>query len=374
MRRSRLPPPSLLAAMLAGAVLLSAAWPEKHVLGCCAVKSAYRTRTAWRVEVQAPGSVASNRSLVTNHSDLNIAIRTCCAAGYCSPAAVPCRPLFRTVEDPSDALWLRTYDSGGEMLVLVRAGLLALIVLIVAILVDGALARPRRERIAYAPLAALVLLSLSALLQLCLIPRRWQPSLAGAGILQSILWIAMVIVGAFMLPGAALALQSIAVANAQIAMLTVRALFWCVTGCVAFALLAGRFYARNLWLQLRIFYSNNNVHSDVDYAQDVYMEQLNISYDFLGGISDNPLLKQVNESINDSAKSVLRATLGPGNSAREFSGLDDPDEGDTIDDDILRMPPGSTHPIPQRDGQERRVRTQEDTPLLYGSGLTEGVP
>ena len=379
MRRTRLPPLAVLIALMAGAILISAAWPEKQATGCCAVKSMVQMGDGakWRVEVMS-SKAARNGSSITHHiADLPKSIRTCCAAGYCSPIAVPCVTKTRTIEDPSDALWLRAYNEGGEMVVLVRGGILTLIIMVGAILVDGAMARPRRERIAYAPLAALVLLSLSALLQLCLIPRRYQPSLLGSGIVQTIIWIVMILVGAFVLPGIALTIQTISLLVAQFVFLTARSMFWGFLGCANFLFLITRFYIRNLILQIQVFYSSKNVHNDIDYAQDVYMEQLNISYEFVGGISYNALLRKIPAGINDSARLVLKATMGIGNSVREFADLDDTDDEEDVDDEIvpnfsaglvLRMPPGNSNSIPQRnDGFLDRRGRRDDDINLYGA-------
>lgn len=376
-RRSRLPPLPLMAALFAGAIILSAARPASppYVMGgCCAVKVASLHAGIWRVQVVNPDYEWLTAPAANFTSD----IRICCSAGYCEPAAVPCSrrrsSLIQAIaefaassEDPSDALWLRSYRNGNEIAVLTRAGMLALLILIAAIIVEGGLLRPRRPGVGRFPFIFLGLSALSALLQLVVLPRKLQPDAFGSGPFQSILYLVFVFGGALLIPGITIVFHSIALVAVNFSILTTLTLFWSALGISKFLVGVIRFYFRNCWLQIRLLYGKDSLSLNVDYAQDIYIEQLNISYDFVTGISQNPLLKRVPKSINDTAKLVLRSTLGPG-SARRFADMTSDDDDDDNEDVGQTTPTtgfGEDEEIPLRN-YDSFLRNRELSPAIQG--------
>lgn len=257
-------------------------------------------------------------------------------------------------EDPSDALWFRAYDEGAELVVLARAGLLALILFLAAVIVEGAAFQPRRSGLAHSALGGLLLIGLSALLQLLLVPRAWQMPLWGAGPLRTTLCILAVILGAAALPACVLALQTVAVLYWHYVALIVQVLFWVLVGLVHFLYAVVVFYTRNLWIQLRVLYAGDG--ADEDSAQDVYIAQLNVSYNFVSAVGANALLRRVAASANNTAKRVLESANGAaynqdhtsvdGDSAR------DSNDGSLSSDDVSRA------------SLQRSPRLNEHTPLL----------
>lgn len=249
--------------------------------------------------------------------------------GWCVPAAVPCEMHLahqRSSEDPTDALWLRAYNQGSELVVLLRMGALAALLVVLAVLVDGALPRPRRAGWARAPATALALLATSVLLILVLVPRKWQFQAWGGGVIQSVLWMSSVISFAVVMPGLFLIVRALIRCTLHAAILTVKALFWTIVGAVEFAIALTKFYTENLKHDCQALYAADEIHPD-----DTYMNQLTAAHKLLTAVSFNPLLRKVPTTINSAAKKVLLETIATANDPSLFDDEDPENQHDDND-------------------------------------------
>lgn len=329
--------------ILLAAFLINAARPATiPQTACCAVKQlSFDHRTSrWRLHAHAHAHAqAATKVMHMSPPHLARAVGKCCMRGFCVPAAVPCeldaeaaaavrlngpaamrmrkrkRMRVGSVEDPSDALWLRAYNGGGELVVLARAGTLALVLVVFAMVADGALAQPRREDWAFGNAAACALLALSALLQLVVVPRRWQPDAIGGGPLQTLLWGVMVVIGAVLLPAAALLLRAACVCALHVLALTAQCVLWGCWGIIHFSAHLAVFYMRNLSLDVRLLY----VDAPVD-IYERYRRQLDFSHRLLTAASNNALLRRVPTVLNGVSKIVVEEVL---QSARTQVHVDD---------------------------------------------------
>lgn len=374
-RRSRLPPPAALVGILLIALLISATLPPAAPPnGCCAVATAVRRLdctegSCWNVTLSQPHMTWLPPSHAAATDPFQLSRARCCALGACIPHSVPCTRTssYDAPEDPSDALWLRAYNGGAELQVLARAGALALIFFLTAIIIEGAIFHPRRSGVAHSALVLLSLLALSALLQLTIIPRELQPAIWGAGPLQSFICMIAVIIGAILLPAVVLTLQAVAVLLVHYCLLLVQVCVWVVIGLAHFIYVLAVFYVRNLFIQLRVLYAGDG--ADEDSAQDVYISQLNVSYDFVSSVSVNALLRRVAAAVNNTAKLVLRSTIGSAAYNQDSAAADEhgSSNSDPVDADASLS---SDHLYSDQD-TVLIVPPQEHTPLLFSAQLRD---
>lgn len=209
------------------------------------------------------------------------------------------------LEDPSDALWLRWYNDGNEFVTLLSAAAAALCLLLLAMAADGAWFDPRRASVSAGALGALSSCGAAALLLLVGVPRRWQPSLAGGGPLQTCACIVVVCVLGALLPAGVLATQAAVACAGEWALLCLQVAAWAAAGLAQFALALVVFHARSLLLQIGAVYAG--ARDDVD----VYSWQLVYSGEFLRTVGRNGLLVNVPGAVNRMCRVVLRSAMAP---------------------------------------------------------------
>ena len=226
----------------------------------------------------------------------------CKSEEQCGNTSVDCK---YGPEDPSDAFWLQSYNSGNELVVVVKVGLSSFIFFIVAIICDGAIFAPRRVDIARFSLFALFLIGSSALLLLLLVPEKNQFSLLGGGPLQSFACISGVMLGALVMPSIALLLQSVAIAYIEFLFFLCQVLFWTIMGSLHFFYHLLVLQSRHLWLQIQAVYLGPSAVSE----NDTYNRQITHAHTFVQQMSANPLLSQFGATVSESIRMSLQTVL-----------------------------------------------------------------
>lgn len=256
----------------------------------------------WHVQLNNVRKLRIQQDLFS-HSDL-LKLRELTTCPKCKYPNIRCA---LSVEDPSDAMWLHSYNNGNELLVMVKLGCVTFVFFVAAILCDGALFSPRRTGFARVSLFVMWLLALSALLQLMLIPKEHQFALLGAGPLQTLAYIATVIVGAALLPAIVLLLQTLAVLYVNFAIFLIQVVFWTILGLLHYLASLLVYHASSLRLHLQSMYRFPNAVS----TDDAYMRQIGFAHTFASMLTSNPLISNVANAVNDSSRITMQSMLPP---------------------------------------------------------------
>lgn len=265
------------------------------------------------------------------------------------------------IEDPSDALWLREYESSTKFVVIFKVGIASLLFFVSALICDGSIFEPRRPGISNSVASFLLLVAISSLLYILLIPRNLQLSLYGSGPLQSAGFVVLVMTIAAMLPGVAIIWINVAVFFVFFLGFLLEQAVYVFVGILHFLGVLSLYQVENAFLHLRIIYTH-----DVLEQAEFDNRLLTMSRRFLSRIRQNWYLQRLPRAMEEDAMQIVSNVLPEhlydellheGVPRIEFENLDREPENESF--------------RPRQSSQSEDI--DEVTPLLQENGRTATI-
>lgn len=228
-------------------------------------------------------------------------IKGCKSTSSCENSSVTCT---YGIEDPSDAFWLRDYNSGIKFVVLFKIGIATLAFFVAAILSDGSIFYPHRVGVSILSGSVLIMVALSAFLYILLVPRTSQLSLYGGGAWQSLGFIVIVITIAALLPGLAVIWVNICVFCVFFVGFFLEQLVYAGIGILHFLGVLTLYQAENTLLHLRLIYFRDIVE-DAEFDRQLVI----MSTRFLRRVRGNWYLRRVPRALEEDALQFVENLL-----------------------------------------------------------------
>lgn len=220
----------------------------------------------------------------------------------CTHPPIHCAP---SIEDPSDALWLRHYNTGSKFLVILRVAFLSLIFYIAAIICDASLFRPHRPgSFAASSAAALAIIACAALLYILVVPREWQLSLWGAGWWQTLCYVSLILAIAAALPGVTVVWVNFCLLVIYFLAFVVEQMFCVLAGVLHYFGALTLYQLEYTLFHLRLIYYRH-VEEDVELDQRL----LDMSDRFLRRVRGNTFLYRIPNALEQDGLQVVEGVL-----------------------------------------------------------------
>lgn len=226
----------------------------------------------------------------------------CNSSETCKDTSTPCT---YGIEDPSDAFWLRSYDRDSKFVVIFRIALASLLFFLASIISEGSIYYPHRPG-SFSLLSASTfsIIALSALLYLLVVPRKYQLSLYGDGVWQSLGYCSIILTIAGALPCITVLWISICLFAIYFLGFLVEQILCMIAGTLYYLGALFVYQAQHTMNELRVMYGGGS-----EDQAELDRRALQLSEAFLRRVRGNAFLFRIPEALEQDGIQVVGNTL-----------------------------------------------------------------
>lgn len=247
-------------------------------------------------------SLADNTTFTASEVLLLRQLDGCESSSTCKNETVTC---VYGIEDPSDAFWLRDYETNSKFVVIFRVGFASLLFFLVAIFCDGSIFYPHRPgAFSISSASILAIIAFASLLYLLIVPQHLQLSIYGGGIWQSVGYVFIILMIAGTLPGIAVAWVSVCLFLIYFLGFFVEQLLCMLAGILHYFGALSLYQAENTLFHLRLIY-----YRDVEDEAELDQRLLDMSHRFLRRVRGNFFMYRVPSALEQDGLQVVQNTI-----------------------------------------------------------------